>query len=406
MARCDQLGVPPYSEATGQLTRRFLTAAHRAALDVVGDWMREAGMSVRLDAAANLIGRVEGTAPNAPALLIGSHIDSVRNGGRYDGALGVMLGIDCVEALAQEGRRLSFAIEVIAFGDEEGSRFPVSMTCSRSVAGTSDPAVLGMRDAEGVALSDAFAEFGLPCADLARAARGPGEVLAFFEPHIEQGPRLDAEDLALGVVTAIAAQKRLLVRLTGTAGHAGTTPMHLRRDPGPGAAEAILALERLCAAGRDGLVGTAGRIAFQPGAFNVIPGAAEFSIDIRAGSSSARDAAVSAITIEIEAIAMRRALGLSIELLQDLPDCPCDPYLTGLLEAAVRAAGIKPLRLPSGAGHDAMVMAGLAPTAMLFIRCKDGVSHNPLESVRTDDCILALRTMRAFIDLLERDHRP
>ena len=153
-------------------------------------------------------------------------------------------------------------------------------------------------------------------------------------------------------------------------------------------------------------MGTAGRIAFQPGAFNVIPGAAEFSIDIRAGSSSARDAAVAAITIEIEAIAMRRALGLSIELLQDLPDCPCDPYLTGLLEAAVRAAGIKPLRLPSGAGHDAMVMAGLAPTAMLFIRCKDGVSHNPRESVRTDDCILALRTMQAFIDLLERDHRP
>jgi allantoate deiminase len=405
MARCDQLGLPPYSEAAGQLTRRFLTAAHRAALDVVGDWMREAGMSVRLDAAANLIGRVEGAAPNAPALLIGSHIDSVRNGGRYDGALGVMLGIDCVEALAQAGRRLPFAVEVIAFGDEEGSRFPASMICSRSVAGTSDPAVLNMKDAEGIELSEAFEAFGLPNADLAKAARGPGEVLAFLEPHIEQGPRLDAEDLGLGVVTAIAAQKRLLVRLTGTAGHAGTTPMDLRRDPGPGAAEAVLALERLCAAGRDGLVGTVGRMAFQPGAFNVIPGAVEFSMDIRAGTSSARDAAVAAIAAEIEAIAARRVLGFSVDVLQDLPDCPCDPYLTGLLEKAVRNTGVEPLRLPSGAGHDAMVMAGLAPTAMLFIRCKDGVSHNPLEAVRRDDCVLALRAMLAFIDNLERDHR-
>ena len=406
MTRCDLLGVAPYSEAADQLTRRFITPAHRAALDRLGEWMRAAGMSVRLDAAANLIGRYEGTAPNAPALLIGSHIDSVRNGGRYDGALGVTLGIDCVEALARAGRRISFAIEVIAFGDEEGSRFPASMTCSRAVAGTADVTVLQMKDAEGITLSDAFAAFGLPSVDLAQAARKPGEVLAFLEPHIEQGPRLEAEDLPIGVVTAIAAQKRLLVRLTGTAGHAGTTPMHLRRDPGPAAAEAILAIERICGAGEGGLVGTVGRISALPGSFNVIPGAVEFSMDIRAETSPTRDAAVEAVSAEIRAIAARRNLGVSIELMQDLAESPCDPGLTRLLEEAVRATGVEPRRLPSGAGHDAMVIADIAPTAMLFIRCKGGVSHNPAESVRADDCVTALQAMLAFIDNLERDYRP
>ena len=405
MARCDLLGAPPYSEAPDQLTRRFLTPAHRAALDVLGDWMCEAGMTVRLDAAANLIGRYEGATPNAPALMIGSHIDSVRNGGRYDGALGVMLGIDCVDALARAKRRLPFAIEVIAFGDEEGSRFPASMTCSRAVAGTVDPTVLTMRDADGMTLSDAFAAFGLPSVDFTKAARKSGDVLAFLEAHIEQGPRLEAEDLALGVVTAIAAQKRLMVRLTGTAGHAGTTPMHLRRDPGPAAAEAILAVERICAAGSGGLVGTVGRITALPGAFNVIPGAVEFSMDVRAETSAARDAAVAAITAEIQTIAARRSIGLTVELLQDLPESPSDPVLTRLLEDAVHATGVQPLRLPSGAGHDAMVMADLAPTAMLFIRCKGGVSHNPAESVRADDCVVAHRAMLAFIDNLEREHR-
>jgi len=405
MARCDLLGVAPYSEAADQLTRRFLTPAHRAALDRLTDWMAAAGMSVRLDAAANLIGRYEGTAPDAPALLIGSHIDSVRNGGRYDGALGVTLGIDCVDALATAGRRMPFAIEVIAFGDEEGSRFPASMTCSRAVAGTANPAVLDMKDAEGVTLADAFAAFGMPSVDLGQAARKPGEVLAFLEPHIEQGPRLEAEDRAIGVVTAIAAQKRLLVRLTGTAGHAGTTPMHLRRDPGPAAAEAILAIERICAAGTDGLVGTVGRMSALPGSFNVIPGAVEFSMDIRAETSANRDAAVAAISAEIEAIAARRSLGVSIELMQDLPESPCDPALTLLLEDAVRATGVEPRRLPSGAGHDAMVITDIAPTAMLFIRCRGGVSHNPAEAVRADDCITALNAILAFIANLERDYR-
>jgi allantoate deiminase len=403
MTRCEVLSVAPYSEAAEVLVRRFLTHAHRAALDTLGDWMRQAGMTVRLDAAANLIGRYEGTAPGARTLMIGSHIDTVRNGGQYDGALGVLLGIDCVESLMREGRRAPFAIEVIAFGDEEGSRFPVSMTCSRAVAGTADPAVLDIRDADGVRLSEAFAAFGLPGADLALARRHPADILGFLEAHIEQGPRLEAENLPVGVVTTIAAQKRLLVRFTGAAGHAGTTPMHLRRDPGPAAAEAILAVERISAAGQGGLVGTVGRMTAFPGAFNVIPGAVELSMDIRAETSAARDAAVAAISAELKMIAARRALAVSVELLQDLAESPCDPTLTAMLEEAVRRAGVTPRRLASGAGHDAMTMAKIAPTAMLFIRCKGGISHNPAESVRGDDCVLALKAMLAFIDNLERD---
>jgi allantoate deiminase len=401
LARCDLIGAVPYSEVEGQLVRRFLTPAHRAALDTLTRWMSEAGMSVRMDAAANLIGRYEGIAPQAPALMVGSHIDTVRNGGRYDGALGVMLGVDVVEALNVAGRRRPFAIEVIAFGDEEGSRFPASMTCSRAVAGTVDAAVLAMRDAEGVSLAEAFAAFGLPSTDLAEAARKPGEVIAFLEAHIEQGPVLEAEDLGLGVVTAIAAQKRLMVTMTGSASHAGTTPMGLRRDPGPAAAEAILAVERICASGRFGLVGTVGRITGLPGAFNVIPGAIEFSLDIRAATSGARDAAVVQIIREIEAIATRRGLDVAIDLLQDLAESPCDPALTNQLAAAVASLGVTPRRLQSGAGHDAMTMAALCPTAMLFLRCKGGISHNPAESVREDDCILAARAMLAFTDALE-----
>jgi len=406
MARCDLMGAVPYSEVEGQLVRRFLTPAHRAALDALTGWMVEAGMSVRMDAAANLIGRYEGATPHAPALMIGSHIDTVRNGGRYDGALGVMLGVDVVEALSTAGRRMPFAIEVIAFGDEEGSRFPASMTCSRAVAGTADAAVLGARDAEGVSLADAFAAFGLPQTDLVQAARKPSEVIAFFEAHIEQGPVLEAEDLGLGVVVAIAAQKRLMVRINGAAGHAGTTPMGLRRDPGPAAAEAILAVERFCSAGRDGLVGTVGRITALPGAFNVIPRAIEVSLDIRAANSATRDAAVTEITGAIEAIAARRGLDVVIELLQDLAESPCDPALTDQLATAVAAVGVTPRRLQSGAGHDAMTLSALCPTAMLFLRCQGGVSHNPAEAVREDDCILAARAMLAFIDAFERNPTP
>uniref|UniRef100_B0T8R5 Amidase, hydantoinase/carbamoylase family n=1 Tax=Caulobacter sp. (strain K31) TaxID=366602 RepID=B0T8R5_CAUSK len=411
-ARCDLMGLAPYSEADGMLVRRFLTPAHDEALKTLAFWMEQAGMSARRDHAGNLVGRYEGETPNAPALLIGSHIDSVRNGGRYDGALGVMLGIDLVEALSIAGRRLPFAVEVIAFGDEEGSRFPASMTCSRAVAGTVDPMVMEMTDGDGVSLAEAFAGFGLDPTRLEEAARKPGEIFAFLEAHIEQGPVLEAEGMALGVVTAIAAQKRLMVRFTGMAGHAGTTPMNLRKDPGPAAAEAILALERICApqgdfGGKDGLVGTVGRITALPGAFNVIPGAVEYSMDVRAEVAATRDAAIDAVTTEIQAIAARRGLEVSVTLMQDLAASPCDPGLTALLEAAVAATGQAPRRLPSGAGHDAMVIADLCPTAMLFIRCEGGISHNPREAVTEADCAVAAEAMLGFVErLATRNPRP
>ncbi len=404
-ARCDLLGVPPYSEVEGQLTRRFLTPAHEAALGALSGWMLEAGMSVRRDAAANLIGRYEGEIAGAKALIIGSHIDSVRNGGRYDGPLGIMLGIDVVEALNRAGRRLPFAIEVVAFGDEEGSRFPASMSCSRAIAGTLDASALEMKDADGVSVAQALKAFGGDPANIASAARRPEDVLAFLEAHIEQGPVLEAEGLALGVVTAIAAQKRLMVRIEGTAGHAGTTPMNLRKDPGPAAAESILALERICRAGTDGLVGTVGRMTALPGAFNVIPGAIEFSMDIRAETSATRDEAVLTISAEIHAIAAKRGLSANVTLMQALAESPCDPSLMDLLEQALRELSLPLRRLPSGAGHDAMVMANLCPVAMLFIRCEGGISHNPAEAVTEADCALAAQAMLHFIDKLERRER-
>ena len=404
-ARCDLLGTPPYSEVEGQLTRRFLTPAHAAALDALAGWMRGAGMTVRRDAMANLIGRYEGETPGAKALVTGSHIDSVRNGGRYDGPLGIMLGIDVVEVLHATGRRLPFAIEVVAFGDEEGSRFPASMSCSRVIAGTLDATALDMRDAEGVSVAEALAAFGGDPDRIAGAARKPEEVLAFLETHIEQGPVLEAEGLPLGVVTAIAAQKRLMVKIVGTAGHAGTTPMNLRRDPGPAAAECMLALERICRAGTDGLVGTVGRMTALPGAFNVIPGTIEFSMDVRAETSATRDAAVDAITAEIRAIAGARGLTAEIRLMQALAESPCDPSLMGLLDEALTDLSLPARRLPSGAGHDAMVMADLCPVAMLFVRCEGGISHNPAEAVAEADCALAARAMLGFIDKLERRER-
>lgn len=399
------MGAPPYSEVDGQLTRRFLTSAHAAALDTLSEWMADAGMNVRRDAAANLIARYEGETPGTKALIIGSHIDSVRNGGRYDGPLGIMLGIDLVEALHRAGRRMPFAIEVVAFGDEEGSRFAASMSCSRAIAGTLDAAALEMKDADGLSAAEALAAFGGDPANIASAARRPEDILGFLEAHIEQGPVLEAEGLALGVVTAIAAQKRLMVRIMGQAGHAGTTPMALRKDPGPAAAEAVLALERICRAGTDGLVGTVGRMTVLPGAFNVIPGAVEFSMDIRAETSATRDAAVEAITAEINAIAAARGLSATVTLTQALTESPCDPSLMALLDESLTDLGLPARRLPSGAGHDAMVMADLCPTAMLFIRCEGGISHNPAEAVTEADCVLAARAMLTFIDKLERRER-
>jgi allantoate deiminase len=397
VARCRLFGRPPFSDAADMLYRAYLTPAHTAARTQLAAWMAEAGMTVRIDPAANVIGRYAGSG-DGPALLIGSHIDSVRDGGLFDGPLGIMLGIECVASLHERNLRLPFAIEVIAFGDEEGSRFPAAMLTSRAVAGTLDPAALDVADADGVTLATALADAGLDASAFPSAAVRPERVRAYLEAHIEQGPVLEAEGLALGVVTAIAGQRRLAVTLSGTAGHAGTSAMHLRRDALAAAADAVLAVERIAREGPADLVATVGRLAVAPGAVNVVPGRAEFSVDIRAGSDSIRDAATEAILAALDAIAARRAVGLAIEKTHVLPASPCDPALTDRLADAVAATGQAPRRLVSGAGHDAMVMAALAPTAMLFIRCTGGISHNPAENVMDEDVEQALRAMLIFVE--------
>ena len=403
IARCDILGVTPFSEDEHFLNRPYLSESHRNALERLETWMIAAGMGVRLDPIGNLVGRYEALEPGAPTLLIGSHIDTVRDGGRYDGALGVMLGIECVEAFNRMGKRLPFAIEVIAFGDEEGSRFPASMLCSAALSKGVDAANLGLVDENGVSLAEALTRFGLKPADATRARRAPGEILAYIEAHIEQGPVLEAENLPIGVVTGIASQLRLKARFTGEAGHAGTTPMRLRRDAVAAAAAGILAVERVCTNGQPHLVGTVGRIMTSTSAFNVIAGEAEIGIDLRAGIRTVRDEAAREIRAQFEAIARARGVRLDFTVVQDLPDCPCDAHLTGLMDQAVEAAGVRPYRLMSGAGHDAMAVVKLAPVAMLFVRCERGVSHNSAEKVAADDVAIAAQALIAFIEKLAQE---
>lgn len=401
IARCDALGVAPYSDADKGLYRAWLTPAHRAAQGAVADWMGLAGMATRLDAASNLIGRYEGEHRDAPALLIGSHLDSVRDAGRYDGPLGIMLGIECVAALHARGERMPFAIEVIAFGDEEGSRFPASMFTSRAVAGTLAPSALdGVVDAAGVSVAQALAGWGLAAAHFHQAARRPDEVIGYLEAHIEQGPVLEAEGLALGVVTGIAAQLRFEVSVRGRAGHAGTSPMPLRADALTAAAECVLAVEAVAREAASDLVATVGRMQVLPGATNVIPGRVSFSLDVRAGDDARRDAGAAQILRRFEAIAAAREVQVEAVQVQDLAASPCDTHLVELLAQAVEAQDIAPRRLVSGAGHDAMVMRALCPTAMLFVRCDGGISHNPAERASAADAGLAVAAMLDFIERL------
>jgi allantoate deiminase len=400
--RCRELSRPPYSEQTDGLTRLFLTPAHRATMDRIATWMREAGLAVSEDQLATLTGRREATTPNAPALVIGSHIDSVRDAGCYDGPLGVMLGLACVEALA--GTPLPFAIEVAAFGDEEGSRFQAAMNGSRAYAGRSTEIRTDATDRKGISMREALSAFGKNPSELSSAHRARGAVLAYIEPHIEQGPALEAANIALGVVTSIAGQRRLKVRIEGQAGHAGTTPMHLRRDALAAAAACMGEIERIASEGPVDLVATVGVISASPGAPNVIPGIAEFTIDVRAGTNGVRDAGLARIEAALPDVCARRGVTLDIQSVQDLPATPMDSRLQFLLRQACAACDLPSLDLVSGAGHDAMTVAGIAPAGMLFIRCAGGISHNPAESVLPDDCEKALAVLVAFVKLLAAEH--
>jgi allantoate deiminase len=383
-----------FTDEPRRLTRLFLSEAHRrAALAFIG-WCGEARLDAKIDAAGNVVARYEGKRAGAPALMLGSHIDTVRDAGLYDGNYGALAALAVVEALSGRDERLDHAIEIVAFGDEEGVRFRTTLTGSRALAGDYPGDVLDQKDAGGVLMRDALVSFG---GDPERAGsiRRPN-VAAFVEAHIEQGPVLEAEGLALGIVSAIAGATRLEVGVDGVAGHAGATPMGLRRDAMTAAAEMVLAIEAHARSELASLVATVGRLEVWPGATNVIPGHVQFAVDIRAPQDARRNRAVTFITERIEDIALGRGVRVSVAKAHDANAFVCDPNIIAGLAQAVDAVGVPPRLLPSGAGHDTMAMGALCPAGMLFVRCKGGVSHNPLESITVEDCAIGLKALIQF----------
>ena len=390
LRRCDELAA--FSEEEGRLTRRFATPALRQAGETVGGWMESAGMTVRRDAIGNLIGRVG----DGRTLLIGSHLDTVRDAGRYDGTLGVLIGIACVELVRTELlRNLPYAIEVVAFADEEGARYGTSYLGSQAFVGRFDDEWLDRADADGVTMRAALD--GSP-QDIAACRRDPADLIGYYEVHIEQGPTLESEGIPLGVVTAIAGQTGATVSFAGVAGHAGTVAMSLRRDALTAAAEWILATETL-ARDTDGLVATVGRVALDPGVTNVIPGRVTLSLDLRHAEDPVRIEAGAELRRRAEAIAASRELGLEWRS-HETAAVNLSPELGERLAAAVAATGQPVLRLPSGAGHDAAIVSTIAPAAMLFVRCAGGVSHNPAESVTVEDVAAAIDATARFLELI------
>ncbi len=406
LARCDR--VASFTEEPGRITRTFLCDAMRELNEEVSRWMIAAGMKARIDAAGNLIGHYHGTDPRLPVQMIGSHLDSVPDAGKFDGVLGVVLGIAAVQAL--RGRRLPFAIDVVAFSEEEGVRFRAPFLGSRAIAGRFDQSLLDRCDAQGVSMTAAFRAFGLDPARITEAAYPFGRIGGYLEVHIEQGPVLESLDVPLGVVLGITGQSRLWATLSGHAGHAGTLPMHSRRDALAAAAELVLEVERI-ALGRAGLCATVGSLNVSPGATNVVPGSARLSIDVRHANDDARMAALAEIRARALALSLRRGTLFQIDEEEHHPAVPADSRLSELLGQAVTASGQLVHRMNSGAGHDAAIMAAVAPMAMLFVRSPGGVSHSPLERVLEEDVYAALDVVVRYLLLLAggtcaEDDRP
>ena len=402
MERIEALG--GVSDEPGRLTRTFGSSAMRMANKLVGGWMRQAGMSVHQDAIGNLIGHYpangpKGHRPQDEVLILGSHLDTVRDAGKFDGPLGVLTAIACVQRLKETEFKLPFAIKVVGFADEEGVRFQSTYLGSKAMAGTLNRHDLKRCDRHGISVAQAIRDFGcdpdaLPSARL--ACRG---VLGYLEVHIEQGPVLEAKNLAVGVVSAIAGQSRLRITFTGKAGHAGTTPMPLRRDALCAASEFVLAVEAL-ARKRTGLVATVGEIAALPGASNVIPGQARLSLDVRHAKDDVREKACSELQARGRTIAAKRQMAFASQTVHEAAAVECDPHLSALLARVVKKRQPAVRWLPSGAGHDAAAMAAIAPVAMLFVRCKDGLSHHPAESVSRSDVAVAIAVVEDFVKSL------
>ena len=411
LARADELArhsdVPLADVPAGAarpLTVTYLTDAHRACAADLLRWMREDGFDeAGIDAVGNVVGLYRGSDASAPRLLTGSHYDTVRNGGRYDGRLGIFVPMACVRELRRQGRRLPFDLEVVGFAEEEGQRFPATFIGSGALVGRFDPAWLALRDADGVTMGEALRAAGHDPAEVPALERDPSRYRGFIEVHIEQGPVLSNAKLPLGVVTAINGSVRFVGEMTGVACHAGTTPMGQRHDAATGVAELALFVERR-ASQVPAIVGTVGQMQVPDGSINVVPGRCRFSLDLRAPGDDLRDALVADVLAELEAIARRRGLQYTLQETMRASAAPSDPALQRRWERAVAAVGVPVLRLPSGAGHDAMKLHEAMPQAMLFMRGdNDGISHNPLEAINAPDTQLAVEAFLHFLDQLAED---
>lgn len=397
MARCDELAT--HSSRPDGIERVYLSHEHRHVNALAAEWMAEAGLDTWQDAAANQCGR-RGE-PHLPALLLGSHLDTVPGAGRYDGILGVLVAIAVARRLRHT--ELPFALEVVAFGDEEGTRFGTTLLGSRALAGTWQPEWAELTDASGLTLREAMSDFGLDVDRVGEAARAPGSLVGYLEAHIEQGPLLEEADRALGVVTSIAGARRLFVSIRGEARHCAT-PYDRRRDALLGASAAVTAIERIARAA--GSFATVGRIRVEPDAVNVVPGFAEFSLDLRDATDEARDATLDAIRSELELICATRGLTLELRETHAAPAVHCAPALRDAVGRGIRStAGGAPMELFSVAGHDAMAVAALTDVGMLFVRCEDGISHHRDEAVTEADVAVAIDALEMAVLAVADAHR-
>ncbi len=402
MQRIDALG--KISEEPGRLTRTFCSPAMRAANELVAKWMRQAGMITREDAIGNLIGRWPAQHPDAKIFLLGSHLDSVRDAGKFDGPLGVFVAIACVEHLRRKKIQPPFAIDVIGFADEEGVRYQTAYLGSKVLAGVFDEKDLQRRDADGISMADAIRQFGGNPDALKSSRLNLKKTLGYAEVHIEQGPVLEKKNLPIAIVSAIAGQTRAKIIFEGRAAHAGTTPMNLRRDALCAAAQFILAVENFAKTNR-GLVATVGQIEASPGASNVIPARTILSLDLRHQSDSERNISSNALKNCAQKIGRSRGVSVKWQIVQETAAVPSSVELSHLLATAARRHQRQVPKLPSGAGHDAAVMASIAPVAMLFVRCKNGISHHPDESVKKEDVQVAINVMNDFLFGLAALHK-
>ncbi|MBC7682110.1 MAG: 2-oxo-4-hydroxy-4-carboxy-5-ureidoimidazoline decarboxylase [Ferruginibacter sp.] len=391
---------PGYAELD-QLTVTYLTDAHRACAAQIAQGMRDCGFdTVQIDAVGNVVGRYLAATPNAQTLLTGSHYDTVRNGGKYDGRLGIFVPMACVRSLAQQGKRLPFHLEVVGFAEEEGQRYKATFLGSGALIGHFNPDWLGQTDVDGITMREAMAHAGLKINDIPALQRNPADYLGFVEVHIEQGPVLNELDIALGIVTSINGSVRYTGEVLGVACHAGTTPMNRRRDAATAVAELALYVEQR--AGQDGdSVGTIGMLQVPNGSINVVPGQCNFSLDLRAPHNAQRDALANDVLATLESICERRGLLYKLEETMRAAAAPSAPLLQQRWEAAVESLGVPLHRMPSGAGHDAMKLHEVMPQAMLFVRGQNaGISHNPLESSTADDMQLAVDAFSHLLNSL------